>query len=189
MATRFSQPGGFDPEPAGLMLLVPVVGLRHETPLLQKIGLHLLAPILPNHKIPLGSVALDQEAPIPLGLDEAGRDYIHHGPQHISTFSLRFLRNLEELMLSARKAAKRLRLPVIHLYAGRDCFIRADQSHAFFEEIGSSDKTECYFPEAHHLFLRDYDTDAIVQQLTVWMSRQTGVVEEPVIALEESVAA
>jgi len=172
LATRFSAPGILDPEPAGLMLLVPVVALRYETPFFKKLTLNLVAPLAPNHRIKLGDVALDQENPIPLGIDEAGRDYIQRGPQCLRTFSLRFLQRLEQLMLSADKAASRLRLPTLHIHAGQDCFISPEQSHAFFQRIGSGDKTERFFPEAHHLILRDYDTDAVVHALTHWLSRQ-----------------
>lgn len=172
IALRCCVPGNFTPAPEGLVLMIPVVALRYETPWLTRIGLHLAAAFSPGRRIRLGDVALDREQPIPLGRDPAGIHYVRHGSQKLPLLTLRFLLQLEKLMQGAATAGRAVTQPTLLLHAGRDCYIRVEQTRRFFELLPAREKREVLFPEAHHLLLRDYDTDAVLEQILGWFGHR-----------------
>jgi esterase/lipase len=56
------------------------------------------------------------------------------------------------------------------LAAGRDVFIRADQSRAFFDRIAAAEKEYVLYPDSHHLLWHDINTDDVLARITRWIT-------------------
>ncbi len=75
-----------------------------------------------------------------LTADDDYMDYLQNLPHRVGGYTLEFLANFNGLMSGAHDHAARLRVPTLMLSAGRDVFIRAEQSRAFFEKLGAPEK-------------------------------------------------
>jgi alpha-beta hydrolase superfamily lysophospholipase len=95
--------------------------------------------------------------------------YLQHIPHRVGGFTLEFLVNFNGLMCDAHDHAGRVRVPTLMLSAGRDIFIRAEQSRAFFEKLGATEKEYELYPDSHHLLWHDADRDAVLGRITRWV--------------------
>jgi hypothetical protein len=50
--------------------------------------------------------------------------------------------------------------------AGRDVFIRAGQSRAFFEKLAAPEKEYALYPDSHHLLWHDVNRDEVLDRIT-----------------------
>ncbi|MEY4299820.1 MAG: hypothetical protein RIR25_1056 [Verrucomicrobiota bacterium] len=101
--------------------------------------------------------------------DDEYMEYLQHIPHRVGGFTLEFLANFHELMVATRENAARVQVPTLVLSAGRDVFIRPDQSRAFFEELGADQKEYLFYPESHHLLWHDVDRADVLRRITGWI--------------------
>ena len=104
-----------------------------------------------------------------LTADEDYMEYLESIPHRVGGYTLEFLANFNGLMSSAHNLADRVRVPTLMLSAGRDAFIRGEQSRAFFEKIGAPVKEYVFYPESHHLLWHDIDRDDVLERITQWV--------------------
>jgi acylglycerol lipase len=158
----------------GVVLSVPVVGLRREIPAFVKRALAVMARLLPRTKLPPSRFVNGKSLAPPLTRDAAYQDALREKPHHIRDYSLRFLSELGALIDGSHALAERLDHRVLVLAAGRDCFVRAEQIETWFHRIPSADKTLRHYPEAYHLLWHDWDREAVVEDLRAWLEIRCG---------------
>ncbi len=73
-------------------------------------------------------------------------------------------------MQEAKHTAERIEVPTLMLSAGRDVFIRPEQSRAFFDRLAAPEKEYVFYPDSHHLLWHDVDTDDVLARITRWLT-------------------
>lgn len=105
-----------------------------------------------------------------LTADDAYMAYLKGTPHRVGGFTLEFLTRFHDLMQEAQHNAARLMVPTLMLSAGRDVFIRPEQSRAFFEKIAAAEKEHVFYPESHHLLWHDIDADDVLDRIARWIA-------------------
>lgn len=155
--------------PQKLILSVPVPETRVPVPLWMVALLRATAGVFPRIKLsPLrfvhGRTALPR-----LTADDAYMEYLQHIPHRVGGFTIGFLANFHGFMQSVKDSATRIQIPTLMLSGGRDVFIRPDQSCAFFERLGSSEKEHSYYPNSHHLLWHDVNREDVMSRISRWI--------------------
>ena len=158
-----------DGEIDGVLLSVPVVGLRREVPGFLKRALAFLARYFPEARLSPSRFVNGKTTAPPLTRDTAYQDSLREKPHHLRGFSLGFLAELGELIDKSHRHAERLRCPALVLAAGNDCFVKPEQISTWFERIPSSDKTHRLYPEAYHLLWHDWDREMVMADIEEWL--------------------
>jgi alpha-beta hydrolase superfamily lysophospholipase len=156
--------GGVD----GLVLSVPVVGLRREVPRIVKKALRLVAGLAPHWRLPPSRFVNGTSVAPRITRNKEYQDSLRQKPHHITDFTLGFLSELGELIDGSGELATRLNVPVLVLAAGRDCFVRREQIEMWFEGVAEKEKTLHIYDEAFHLLWHDWDRDRVLQDLSAW---------------------
>lgn len=104
-----------------------------------------------------------------LTADEDYMEYLQNIPHRVRGFTLEFLANFNVLMSSCRENAAHIRTPTLMISAGRDAFIRPEQSAAFFEALGAEEKEYLCYPDSHHLLWHDINRDEVLDRITRWV--------------------
>lgn len=102
--------------------------------------------------------------------DDAYMAYLRNIPHRVGGFTLEFLTRFHDLMQEAQQAAGRIDVPTLMLSAGRDVFIRPEQSRAFFDCIAATEKEFVFYPDSHHLLWHDIDTDNVIERIARWIT-------------------
>jgi alpha-beta hydrolase superfamily lysophospholipase len=156
-------------QPERLVLSVPVHEVRAPVPGWVVSALRGAARVFPRAKLsPLRFVHGKTAIPR-LTSDDSYMAYLETMPHRVGGFSLEFLARFHDLMCSCRACAQRVRTPTLMLSAGRDVFIRPEQSRAFFELIGTGVKEHVYYPDSHHLLWRDADREDVLGRIRRWI--------------------
>ena len=158
-----------DSEINGVLLSVPVVGLRREIPRFIKKTLAFLARHFPEARLSPSRFVNGKTTAPPLTRDTAYQESLREKPHHLRGFSLGFLAELGELIDKSHTHAERLRHPALVLSAGNDCFVKTEQIAAWFEKIPSADKTHQLYPEAYHLLWHDWDRELVMKDIEYWL--------------------
>lgn len=153
----------------GVVLSVPVVGLRREVPAFAKRALAWLARVFPKAKLPPSRFVNGKSFAPPLTRDTAYQEALRQKPHHIRDYSLRFLSELGELIDGSHAVAEKVGHPLLVLSAGRDCFVSPHQIEGWFERVPSTDKTHRHYPGAYHLLWHDWDRESVVADLGEWI--------------------
>jgi len=157
------------PDVAGLILSVPVVELVQPVPGWLRAGVRALGKSFPTLKFfPSWFVSGKSVAP-PLTRDRAYQDAMRSAPWHIRIFTLRFLSELGDLIMSSPELAPRVRKPVLVLAAGNDCFVKVAQIERWFASLGSEDKTLHVYGDSYHLLWHDLDCDRVLADVAKWV--------------------
>jgi esterase/lipase len=96
--------------------------------------------------------------------------YLDNIPHRVRGFTISFLARFHDLMQAARKAAARIDVPTLMLSAGRDVFIRPEQSRAFFDRLAAPEKEHVFYPRSHHLLWHDVDTEDVLDRIARWLT-------------------
>jgi alpha-beta hydrolase superfamily lysophospholipase len=78
------------------------------------------------------------------------------------------------MMRSLPNAAPRVRVPVLMLASPNDVIASQEQIHAFFEILGSPDKTIHWYLESYHLLLHDTQRQQVLKDATDWVEARAG---------------
>ena len=157
----------------GVILSVPVVGLRRSVPGYLRWILRRLATVAPDFRLTPNRFVNGKSIAPPLTRDRAYQNSLSEKPHHISGFSLRFLVELGDLIHDSSSLAAGIHVPILVLAAGNDCFVKPAQIDSWFEKIPSSDKTLLHYPEAYHLLWHDWDRDLVVSDISSWLAKRT----------------
>lgn len=156
--------------PERLILSVPVTETRAPTPGWMVGLLRGASKVAPRAKLsPLrfvhGKTCLPR-----LTSDDDYMHYLKSIPHRVGGFTLEFLTRFHDLMQEAQQCAGRIDVPTLMLAAGRDVFIRPDQSRAFFDRLAAPQKEYVFYPDSHHLLWHDVDTDDVLDRITHWIT-------------------
>jgi alpha-beta hydrolase superfamily lysophospholipase len=105
-----------------------------------------------------------------LTADDEYMAYLDNIPHRVRGFTISFLARFHDLMQAARQSAARIDVPTLMLSAGRDVFIRPDQSRAFFDCLAAPEKEYVFYPDSHHLLWHDVDTDDVLARIERWIT-------------------
>jgi alpha-beta hydrolase superfamily lysophospholipase len=156
--------------PQRLVLSAPVTEIRAPLPGWMVGLLRQASKVAPRAKLsPLrfvhGKTCLPR-----LTSDDAYMHYLKNIPHRVGGFTLEFLTNFHNLMRETQQCAARIDVPTLMLSAGRDIFIRPEQSRAFFDCIAAPEKEYVFYPQSHHLLWHDIDTDDVLERITRWIT-------------------
>jgi len=153
----------------GCILLCPVFELaRNNHPWIVSCA-RLAARLFPRLVIPPSLFVTGKSSALPLTRDPEYQEYLRAAPHRIGSYTIQFTMGISELMAEAGKSARHLYLPLLHLVAGNDVFIRPDQAKIWFDQVASQDKTLRVFPEASHLLLHDWDSAEVLETIGQWL--------------------
>jgi alpha-beta hydrolase superfamily lysophospholipase len=107
--------------------------------------------------------------------DEAHRQWFETAPHKLDCFTLRFFKNLRDLIGGCLEAAPKIRVPVLVVYAAHDVFISPDQVEKFFARLDSREKELRFFPDSYHLLLHDHDKAGVLERIEAWLARRIEV--------------
>jgi alpha-beta hydrolase superfamily lysophospholipase len=119
----------------GVILSVPVVGLRREVPGYLRWILRQAAKVAPRARLTPSRFVNGKRIAPPLTRNRAYQDSLSEQPHHISGFSLRFLVELGDLIQDSDSLAAGVHASTLVLAAGNDCFVKPEQIEAWFEKI------------------------------------------------------
>jgi len=155
--------------PQRLVLSVPVPETRTPIPSWIVALLRTTAGIFPHIKLSPLRFVHGRTAMPRLTADDAYMEYLQHIPHRVGGFTLGFLANFHGLMQSVKDSATRIQIPTLMLSGGHDIFIRPDQSHAFFETLGSEKKEHSFYPNSHHLLWHDVNREDVMTRISCWI--------------------
>jgi alpha-beta hydrolase superfamily lysophospholipase len=156
--------------PERLVLSVPVTEIRAPVPDWLVSLLRTAAGWAPRFKLaPMRFVHGKTSIPR-LTSDDAYMAYLQNIPHRVGGFTIDFLTRFHDLMQEASRNARRIDVPTLMLSAGRDVFIRPEQSRAFFERLAATQKEYVFYPDSHHLLWHDVDTDDVLDRITHWIT-------------------
>ena len=105
-----------------------------------------------------------------LTADDEYMAYLDNIPHRVRGFTISFLARFHDLMQAARQSAARIDVPTLMLSAGRDVFIRPEQSRAFFDCLATREKEYVFYPDSHHLLWHDVNTDDVLARIERWIT-------------------
>jgi alpha-beta hydrolase superfamily lysophospholipase len=74
--------------------------------------------------------------------------------------------------LRARSAAKKIRVPVLFLLAGKDLFADNKESRAVFKKLASPDRTAIEYPEMLHNLAIDIGKEKVFSDTLAWLDKR-----------------
>lgn len=159
-------------QPAGIIMSAPAAGLRMRASKLRMRIIHTLVRMLPWVRVSLSQMAGLDEKDIQVTAESTHGGQMAVTPHHVSKFSLRLLGEVDEMMRSCRKSARKLRMPVLVLASPHDVIADEEQVQAFFESIGSKDKMIHWYRESYHLLLHDRERERVMKEATEWVTER-----------------
>ncbi len=161
-------------ELAGLILSVPVVGLRREVPWVVKQALKLVAGLAPHWRLPPSRFVNGTSVAPRITRDKEYQDSLRQKPHHITDFTLGFLAELGDLIDGSSELRGGIDLPLLVLAAEKDCFVRRDQIESWFDGVASQNKRLNVYEEAYHLLWHDWDKERVLVDIVTWLDGASG---------------
>jgi len=153
----------------GLVLSVPVVGLRRPVPGIVKRALKLVAGLAPHWRLPPSRFVNGTPVAPQITRDRDYQESLRRRPHHISDFTIGFLAELGDLIDGSGGLGPGLNLPVLVLAAGRDCFVRREQVERWFDGVAAREKTLRVYGGAFHLLWHDWDKELVLRDVAGWL--------------------
>jgi alpha-beta hydrolase superfamily lysophospholipase len=180
LLTRFFAQAGKIDRPAGLVLASPVIALPRRPAWWQQQLFRFFLRVRPTHRIDVRKLAKPRgnETPKYVTRDEAHRKWFETAAHKLDRYTLRFFKNLHDLIAGCFAAASRLHLPVLVVYAAHDVFISPAKVEEFFALLAGPDKELRFFSEAYHLLLHDHDKARVLERIETWLLSRLERIEE-----------
>ncbi len=180
LLTRFvGQAREFD-LPDGLVLASPVVVVPGKQSWWQLAMFHFFLRVRPSYRLNIRKYAeRDRNDPSKwVTRDEAHRRWYETAPHKLDSYTVRFFKNLFELIGGCLEAAPKIKMPILVVYAAHDVFIPPAKVEEFFARLGSREKELRFFPESYHLLLHDHDKDEALERIEGWLLRRIDVMQQ-----------
>ena len=160
-------------DPAGVLLLAPVVEFGLDSTWWQRQVFRVFLLVRPERRIDLAAMEEDQgmdERP-PLTPIPEEREAAEAAPHRLESMTLRFLATSIRLVNASGEHLPALAgIPRFLAYGGRDTFVDAARVRPFaerFQDLPGPAET-VFYPEGHHLLLRDYVTEDLLGRIAGW---------------------
>lgn len=154
----------------GLMFGSPVVGMVQKLPPVQNFFVHAAIKVLPCVKVSLLKLAGGQDVAVADGNDHF--EQMLQTPHFVEKFSLRLLGTVEKMIEGSAAVATPIKNPILVLYAGKDVFAAPKQVEAFYEKLGTKDKTKQLFEDSHHLLFYDKQREDVFKLIGDWVEKR-----------------
>lgn len=155
--------------PAGIIMSSPAAGLRLRPKGLRATMLYTAIATMPFFRVNLEKLGGVNDKDIRVTHDTTHGAQMAVTSHYVSHFSLRLLGQVDEMMRTLPDAAPRVRVPVLMLASPNDVIASREQIHAFFEILGSPDKTIHWYLESYHLLLHDTQRQQVLKDATEWV--------------------
>lgn len=158
---------------AGVVMLSPVVEFGLEATALQRFMGQIFLTLVPTRRINLVDLGDEQgveERPPITPLPEEQKA-LEEAPHRIDEVTLRFLVSSIELVNSTEPLVESISgVPRLIAYGGKDAFIPAARIDEFAGAVTDLEgPTEViFYPEGHHLLLRDYPKEDLLVEIESW---------------------
>lgn len=157
---------------SGVILLSPVVELARPTPKWLKQGLQILAKLWPNLVISPALFVHGKNDSVPLTRNKDYQTYVETAPHRITSYTIRFTAGVAWLMQESQRLAPTLTMPLLLLNGSADIFVTPEQSAAWFQKVGSRDRTHWIFPESYHLLLHELNAEEVLEKIGLWLEER-----------------
>ncbi|MFC1559902.1 alpha/beta hydrolase [Candidatus Margulisiibacteriota bacterium] len=94
-------------------------------------------------------------------------------PLEVRCFTAKFFISIIKAMAFVNIMARRIKLPVFMMLAGKDAMISAEAAEKYFKKISSKDKQLKWYPEMYHALYVDKDRDKVFADILDWLGRHT----------------
>ena len=159
----------------GAIFSAPVVELNKPTSWRVRQILRLLAVFAPHGRFHPSWFVSRKTAPLRTTRDEEHARWMRGAVHHIRSYTFRFLYALGRLMDSSRALAAQVNVPCLVLAGGGDVFLRPEQVRAWFDTLGSEDRTFRIYPEAYHLLWNDWDRKIVLGDILAWLQERVSI--------------
>jgi acylglycerol lipase len=160
--------------PAGIIMSSPAAGLRLRPKGLRANMLYTAIATMPFLRVNLEKLGGVNDKDIRVTHDTTHGAQMAVTSHYVSHFSLRLLGQVDDMMRSVPDAAPRVKVPVLMLASPNDVIASQEQIHAFFEILGSHDKTIHWYLESYHLLLHDKQREQVLKDATEWVEARAG---------------
>jgi alpha-beta hydrolase superfamily lysophospholipase len=174
LLARFTAATPLPDQPDGLVLASPVTVVPGNPSGWQQLVFRFFLFITPARRVDLSKYSKreDEEDPTKwVTRDAAHRQWFQGASHRLTSFTFRFFKCLYDLFGGCEADAPRIHAPVLVIYATHDVFIPPARVEAFFDRIGSADKTRRLFPDSYHLLLHDFDKAQVLECIEAWLLR------------------
>jgi acylglycerol lipase len=171
LLTRFMAQAHEPDRPAGMILASPVVAVMSKPTQWQQMIFRFLLWVKPWHRIDVRKLTKkDKDDPAGwVTRDEAHRRWFETASHKLDNFTVRFFKNLFDLIGGCFEDAERIRVPVLVMYASNDVFVPPAQVEKFYTKLGSREKQLRLFSDSYHHLLHDHDKAKVLAQIETWL--------------------
>jgi len=159
----------------GAIFSTPVVELNKPTPWSVRLMLRVLAVVVPHGRFHPSWFVSGRAAPLRTTRDEDHARRVRGAAHYIGVYTFRFLHELGGLMDFSRAVAARVKVPCLVLAGGGDVFLRPEQVRAWFDSLGSEDRTFRLYPQAYHLLWNDWDREIVLGDIADWLRERVSI--------------
>jgi acylglycerol lipase len=152
-------------EPEAIVLSAPIAGLRVELGELERLLLKTTSHVAPFIRVSLGTLAGVDESKLRVTSGSSHGEQMQQTPHHVPNFTLRLLREVGSMIDSNRRAAHRLKQPVLLLASPHDIVASPEQIQSLFAEVGSRSKKLLWYSRSYHLLLHDVQREEVVRDV------------------------
>ncbi len=156
----------------GLILYSPVVEIDKQVAPWKISIARAIARLFPDKRIPLDLFTGSQSVQVTQGAaDHSAQSGTNSW--HVSSFSMRLLNEIANLIDTMPYAAKSLTTPMLVINGGQDFFTPAASLEHWLKHLPSTTTVEhSHFPESYHLMLYDSHADAIFSRTADWLAQR-----------------
>jgi len=155
--------------PVGIVLVSPIPGFGGKVAPWQRKSLALAAAFAPRYHVPLTAWAPEGDAAWKTTGSTDHISQLEKTPWAVNTFTLRFYRELGDLVDGMPGVAPKLTPPVLVLHSGHDPLADADAVDAFAALIPQSEVK--HYKDSRHLLFYDKDREKVVRDIADWVAR------------------
>lgn len=155
--------------PDRLVLVSPVLSLEEKMLVVQRRVLDLGAMLAPRVKVPLASLAGEEAEAWEVTEDSHHLEQLEKTPWAVNAFTLRFYREVLQLVEAMKQWPPRIPEPVLVLHAGRDPLTDHETVKAFAEAFPKGELKA--FPESRHLLFYCDDREKVVRTIVDWVEK------------------
>lgn len=159
---------------AGLILASPVTSIRQMPPAWKVVLVRALMRVAPGIRISLESLGDRSVTEQNVTSETTHKEQMEKTPHYVETFTFRLFREVEHLIRTSHQAGAAIKTPLLVFYTPNDVFTSKEGIEAFFDKVGSSDKTKIFYPESFHLILHDKDRDRVLKEVEEWTKVRPG---------------
>jgi alpha-beta hydrolase superfamily lysophospholipase len=95
---------------------------------------------------------------------------IDNDPLEVRSFTAKFYQAILRSMIYVNLMARRIKLPILMLLAGKDTMVSAEAGEQYFKKIRSKDKELKWYPDMFHALYVDKDRETVFKDIVNWLT-------------------